>query len=142
MTVSVFNPAPGGGTSPNATFTVTGKNPVPAIGKIVPSTVIAGSPAFSLKIKGKDLTAVMDYIDFSGIPYPALPEFARVALKTKNLDYNGRLCMVSAGTAYNNFKVYAVDLAGHRREALASAGGLTIQDVAEDGFSHEPLPGP
>lgn len=35
---------------------------------------------FSLKIKGKDLTAVMDYIDFSGIPYPALPDFARVAL--------------------------------------------------------------
>jgi len=35
---------------------------------------------FNLKIKGKDLTAVMDYIDFSGIPYPALPDFARVAL--------------------------------------------------------------
>ena len=35
---------------------------------------------FTLKIKGKDLTAVMDYIDFSGIPYPALPDFARVAL--------------------------------------------------------------
>jgi hypothetical protein len=35
---------------------------------------------FSLKVKGKDLTAVMDYIDFSGIPYPALPDFARVAL--------------------------------------------------------------
>lgn len=35
---------------------------------------------FGLKIKGKDLTAVMDYIDFSGIPYPAMPEFARVAL--------------------------------------------------------------
>jgi hypothetical protein len=35
---------------------------------------------FSLKVKGKDLTAVMDYIDFSGIPYPAMPDFARVAL--------------------------------------------------------------
>jgi len=35
---------------------------------------------FTLKIKGKDLTAVMNYIDFSGIPYPALPDFARVAL--------------------------------------------------------------
>lgn len=33
-----------------------------------------------LTIKGKDLTAVMDFIDFSGIPYPALPNFARVAL--------------------------------------------------------------
>ncbi len=39
----------------------------------------------------------------------------------------------SAGTAYNNFKVYAVDLAGRRRDALESAGGLTIQDVGNDG---------
>src|SRR5262245_47113142 len=29
-----------------------------------------------------------------------LGKFARVALGTKNIDYNGRLCMVSAGTAY------------------------------------------
>jgi hypothetical protein len=35
---------------------------------------------FTLKVKGKDLTAVMDYIDFSGIPYPAMPDVARVAL--------------------------------------------------------------
>lgn len=35
---------------------------------------------FTLRIKGKDLTAVMDYVDFSGIPYPAMPDFARVAL--------------------------------------------------------------
>jgi Tol biopolymer transport system component len=41
--------------------------------------------------------------------------------------------MFSAGTAYNNFKVYAVNLAGQRRVALESAGGLTIQDVRLDG---------
>lgn len=35
---------------------------------------------FTLRVKGKDLTAVMDYVDFSGIPYPAMPDFARVAL--------------------------------------------------------------
>ncbi|MEA3335580.1 MAG: hypothetical protein U9R25_06685 [Chloroflexota bacterium] len=33
-----------------------------------------------LTVKGKDLTAVMNWIDFSGIPYPAMPNFARVAL--------------------------------------------------------------
>jgi hypothetical protein len=33
-----------------------------------------------LTVRGKDLTAVMDYIDFSGIPYPAMPNFARVLL--------------------------------------------------------------
>jgi hypothetical protein len=32
-----------------------------------------------LKITGEDLTRVMDYIDFSGIPYPAMPREARVA---------------------------------------------------------------
>jgi hypothetical protein len=33
-----------------------------------------------LTIRGKDLTALMDVIDFSGIPYPAMPNFARVAV--------------------------------------------------------------
>ena len=41
--------------------------------------------------------------------------------------------MFSAGTAYNNFRVYAVSLSGKRRIALESAGGLTIQDVRGDG---------
>src|ERR1019366_7940480 len=31
-------------------------------------------------VTGKDLTQVMDYIDFSGIPYPAMPNEARVLL--------------------------------------------------------------
>ncbi|WP_255462239.1 hypothetical protein [Granulicella sp. WH15] len=34
----------------------------------------------TLTIIGEDLTRVMDYIDFSGIPYPAMPAEARVAL--------------------------------------------------------------
>lgn len=34
-------------------------------------------------------------------------KFARVALKTANLDYNGRLCMVSAGAG--NKKAFGVD---------------------------------
>jgi Tol biopolymer transport system component len=59
--------------------------------------------------------------------------------------------LFSAGTAYNNFKVYAVTLSGRRRTALESAGGLTIQDVGRDGrwiatrddFSNEmPVLGP
>jgi len=29
-------------------------------------------------VKGKDLTALMDYIDFSGLPYPAMPVAARI----------------------------------------------------------------
>jgi hypothetical protein len=36
--------------------------------------------AISLTVTGEDLSAVMDYIDFSGLPYPAMPAEARVAL--------------------------------------------------------------
>lgn len=34
----------------------------------------------TLTVTGKDLTQVMDYLDFSGIPYPAMPNEARVLL--------------------------------------------------------------
>lgn len=34
----------------------------------------------TLTVTGEDLTRVMDYVDFSGIPYPAMPAEARVAL--------------------------------------------------------------
>ena len=45
----------------------------------------------------------------------------------------GREILFSAGNVYNDFKVYAVDLSGTRREALKSAGGVTIQDAGADG---------
>jgi hypothetical protein len=38
-----------------------------------------GAPA-TLSVKGTDLTATMEYFDFSGLPYPAMPPVARVAL--------------------------------------------------------------
>lgn len=38
-----------------------------------------GTPA-SLKVRGEDLSRVMDYFELDGFPYPALPTFARVAL--------------------------------------------------------------
>ncbi|HZS09150.1 MAG TPA: hypothetical protein VFD58_30225 [Blastocatellia bacterium] len=34
----------------------------------------------TLVVRGKDLTAVMDFIDFSGLPYPAMPYAVRVLL--------------------------------------------------------------
>jgi hypothetical protein len=47
--------------------------------------------------------------------------------------HDGAEVLFSAGTAYNNFKVYAADLRGQRRDVLESAGGVTIQDVGSDG---------
>lgn len=37
-------------------------------------------PMSTLRIKGKDLTAVMDYFPLDGLPYPAMPPAARVLL--------------------------------------------------------------
>ncbi len=34
----------------------------------------------TLTIRGEDLTRAMDYLDFTGVPYPAMPAEARVAL--------------------------------------------------------------
>jgi len=53
--VTVFNPAPGGGTSNAAQFTVTPAstpNPVPVAGALAPSSTTAGSPAFLLTVTG------------------------------------------------------------------------------------------
>ncbi|HTD52784.1 MAG TPA: protein kinase, partial [Thermoanaerobaculia bacterium] len=43
---------------------------------------------------------------------------------------NGEEILYSGGAAYSSFTIYAINLAGQRRVALQSAGGLTIQDVA------------
>lgn len=39
-----------------------------------------GSSGGTLRIQGKDLSTVMTYFDFSGVPYPAMPPAARVLL--------------------------------------------------------------
>ena len=48
----------------------------------------------TLTVTGEDLTRVMDYIDFSGIPYPAMPDFARVLLIVAKYSVLGIIPMV------------------------------------------------
>lgn len=48
----------------------------------------------TLTVSGEDMTRVMDYIDFSGIPYPAMPDFARVALIVAKYAFLGVIPMV------------------------------------------------
>jgi hypothetical protein len=40
----------------------------------------SGAESGTLTVTGEDLTRVMDYIDFTGLPYPAMPPEARVLL--------------------------------------------------------------
>jgi hypothetical protein len=62
--------------------TVNGSPEVLMEGVMTNHQVSAGSDAghATLTVMGEDLSKVMDYIDFSGIPYPAMPPEVRVLL--------------------------------------------------------------
>lgn len=62
--------------------TVNGTPNVLMDGVVTQQQVAPGSDSThsTLTVTGEDLTRVMDYLDFSGIPYPAMPVEARVAL--------------------------------------------------------------
>ncbi len=56
VAVTVFNPTPGGGTSAAQSFTITA-NPVPTLNSLSPTSVVAGSAAFTLTATGKNFVA-------------------------------------------------------------------------------------
>ena len=57
--VTVFNPAPGGGTSGASIFTIATvvNNPVPAVSSLSPSSANAGSSAFTLTVNGSNFVS-------------------------------------------------------------------------------------
>jgi len=55
VTVTVFNPTPGGGTSGASTFTT--NNPVPAITSISPATATSGGALFTLTVNGNNFVS-------------------------------------------------------------------------------------
>src|SRR5262249_50886051 len=55
LSITVFNPAPGGGTSTPVVFTVT--VPAPILTSISPSTASAGGPAFTLTATGSNFVS-------------------------------------------------------------------------------------
>ncbi|MDL5045352.1 molybdopterin oxidoreductase family protein [Oscillatoria amoena NRMC-F 0135] len=73
-----------------------------------------GPNAFAM-LSGVSLTNEKSYL---------VGKFARVALKTKNLDYNGRLCMVSAGAG--NKKAFGLDRASNNFSDLAHAEVILV----------------
>ncbi|MBK9313378.1 MAG: hypothetical protein IPM55_03885 [Acidobacteria bacterium] len=50
--VTVFNPAPGGGTSNALTFTIIAPNPVPTLTSLSPNSTLENGPPFSLTVNG------------------------------------------------------------------------------------------
>lgn len=73
-----------------------------------------GHDAFSM-LSGVSLTNEKSYM---------IGKFARVALKTANLDYNGRLCMVSAGGG--NKKAFGLDRASNSWADLKHAEVIIV----------------
>jgi hypothetical protein len=53
-TISVLNPAPGGGTSNTATFTISSATSLPVISSLTPNSALAGGAQFSLKVLGSN----------------------------------------------------------------------------------------
>lgn len=68
---------------------------------------------------GKDAFAMLSGVSLTNEKSYLVGKFARVALKTKNLDYNGRLCMVSAGAG--NKKAFGLDRGSNNYSDLAHA---------------------
>ena len=68
---------------------------------------------------GRDSFAILTGASLTNEKAYLIGKFARVALQTANIDYNGRLCMVSAGTASK--KVFGVDRSGNPWSDIVAA---------------------
>lgn len=73
---------------------------------------------------GPDAFAMLSGVSLTNEKSYLVGKFARVALKTKNLDYNGRLCMVSAGAG--NKKAFGLDRGSNNYSDLAHAEVIMI----------------
>ncbi|MEP2296658.1 molybdopterin-dependent oxidoreductase, partial [Algoriphagus sp.] len=73
---------------------------------------------------GKDSFAMLSGVSLTNEKSYMVGKFARVALKTANLDYNGRLCMVSAGAG--NKKAFGLDRISNSWEDLKHAKVIII----------------
>ncbi len=73
---------------------------------------------------GPDAFAMLSGVSLTNEKSYLVGKFARVALKTRNLDYNGRLCMVSAGAG--NKKAFGLDRGSNNYSDLAHAEVVMI----------------
>lgn len=74
--------------------TIGGTTEVLMDGVMTHHEISTDGPAALLRVKGKDLTAVMDYFPLDGLPYPAMPPAARVLLALSKYAVLGCLPLV------------------------------------------------
>jgi len=68
---------------------------------------------------GKNSVAMLSGVSLTNEKSYLVGKFARLALQTQELDYNGRLCMVSAGTG--NKKAFGIDRAANYWDDIVEA---------------------
>jgi assimilatory nitrate reductase catalytic subunit len=73
---------------------------------------------------GRDAFAILTGASLTNERAYLMGKFARVALRTANIDYNGRLCMVSAAAASK--KIFGVDRSGNPWSDIPKAEVLLI----------------
>jgi assimilatory nitrate reductase catalytic subunit len=80
---------------------------------------------------GRDAVAVFGGASFTNERAYLMGKFARVALRTANIDYNGRLCMVSAAAASK--KIFGLDRSANPWSDITSAEVILVagSNVAE-----------
>ena len=80
---------------------------------------------------GRDAFAMLSGVSLTNEKSYLVGKFARVALQTRNLDYNGRLCMVSAGAG--NKKAFGIDRAANHWDDIVLADVILVagSNVAE-----------
>src|SRR6185312_940222 len=73
---------------------------------------------------GRDAFAVLTGASLTNEKAYLMGKFARVAMRTANIDYNGRLCMVSAGAASK--KVFGIDRSANPWSDLPKAKVILV----------------
>lgn len=73
---------------------------------------------------GRDAFALLSGVSLTNEKSYLIGKLARVAFRTRNLDYNGRLCMVSAGAG--NKKAFGLDRASNTYADLAGAEVILV----------------
>jgi len=138
--ISVFTPAPGGGTSAEIPFTLI--NPAPVITLITPSAVTAGGLSFSLRVDG---TGVMGTVRWNGSPLESLPlslntVFASVSFGLIATPGTAQITVVTSGPGGGTSNSVPLTILPVQSAAPSSAQRLEGQrvDLDNTGQAHAP----
>jgi hypothetical protein len=117
LNISVYNPAPGGGTTSALPFAISGTNVQPVVGALVPASATAGGLSFTLIVTGSNFTK-SSVVSFSGNPVT--------------------YAFVSATELQANIPASAIALAGTPTVMVANPG--TLPSVVVTFFVNNPVP--